>query len=279
MTQKLLLISGMAHSGTTILQRALKHHPKVNGPVRETSFLVGKTQCSIRDEVGLLMDRYQGYSIIVEKTPLHLWFYENLIEAEPSSQMIVIIRDGKDVVASQKERFGRFYSAYRGANHWVDTAYKALKLSMLFPNNVKVVRYEHLVGTFDFTMREIFCFTGIDSDIYDYSAINRKSDQSYLSEKLEVPVFVNLDGDVSSCELSSNLQGAGPKDPQTFNMDRNVRKDDEINILPFRKLQVASPLFDGSGKSKNLSQSDLHDLKRCNKFRAMMNFMGYIMPK
>jgi hypothetical protein len=275
MTRKIVLVSGMAHSGTTILQRALKHHPNINGPVPETSFLVGKRRDSIINEVNLLMDQYSSYPIVIEKTPLHLWFFENLLEAVPSAQMLVILRDGKDVVASQQERLGRFYSINRGADHWSSSAQKALSLALKYPDNVKIVRYELLVRNFNHTIQDILTFIQLNANEYDYSAITKSSTDSYLSESTEIPAFEDI-----SYQSASGLKGTDFS-TEKFTRDSGYialtkpQIDDEINILPYRKLQVASPLFDGTGKAKYLSVRDKLLLQRNIIFSTMMNFMGY----
>lgn len=275
MTRNFVLVSGMAHSGTTILQRALKHHPKIDGPVRETSFLVGQSYDSIVNKLHMLMDDYSGYPVVIEKTPLHLWFFENLLEVFPSAQMLVIIRDGKDVVASQQERLGRFYSINRGATHWSCSAEKALKLALLYPDNVKIVRYELLVRNFNDTIKDVLTFIRLNTEEYDYSAITKSSTDHYLSESTDMPPFK----EISSRSTSDSLTSGFDTEKVSKNIGHRVSSrpaiDDEINILPYRKLQVASPLFDGTGKSKHLSEQDKLTICNNKPFSTMMHFMGY----
>ena len=189
--------------------------------------------------------------------------------------MLVILRDGKDVVASQQERLGRFYSINRGADHWSSSAQKALSLALKYPDNVKIVRYELLVRNFNHTIQDILTFIQLNANEYDYSAITKSSTDSYLSESTEIPAFEDI-----SYQSASGLKGTDFS-TEKFTRDSGYialtkpQIDDEINILPYRKLQVASPLFDGTGKAKYLSVRDKLILQRNIIFSTMMNFMGY----
>ena len=275
MKQRLLLISGMAHSGTTILQRAIKQHPHINGPVKESNFLVGKSNASITFELAQFSKNYADASIIVEKTPIHLWFYESLREVLPDAQMIVIIRDGKDVIASQSERFGRYYSITRGANHWTDSAYKALALSLRYPDQVKIIRYENFVQEYRSTMSEVFDFIDITDSDYDYGMIHEPSSAFYLSENIEEPDHVDLNQNLPNKIFSSEPSAIESTYQNSNAIKSSYKPDDEINIMPYRKLQVAAPLFDGSGKSKRLTKGDYQKLQSSLRFTSMMRFMGY----
>jgi hypothetical protein len=223
----------------------------------------------------MLMDDYSGYPVVIEKTPLHLWFFENLLEVFPSAQMLVIIRDGKDVVASQQERLGRFYSINRGATQWSCSAEKALKLALLYPDNVKIVRYELLVRNFNDTIKDVLTFIRLNTEEYDYTAITKVSTDHYLSESTDMPPFEEISNKSTSDSLTSGFDTEKVSKNIGHTVSYRPQIDDEINILPYRKLQVASPLFDGTGKSKHLSERD--KLTICNNklFSTMMHFMGY----
>ena len=146
---------------------------------------------------------------------------------------------------------------------------------MMYPDNVKIVRYELLVRNFNHTIQSILAFIQLNANEYDYSAITRSSNDAYLSESTETPAFEDI-----SYPSASGLKGIGSSTEkftkQTgYTASTKPQVDDEINILPYRKLQVASPLFDGTGKAKYLSMHDKSTLHRNIIFSTMMNFMGY----
>jgi hypothetical protein len=182
-----IFIIGCARSGTTLLRMILDSHPRISCG-EETKFLLDLEPIlgshwrllapygfdrawwldRIRDMYGGFQTAYvkkRGKARWAEKTPsytLHLPFVEELF---PDAQYLHIIRDGRDVVASYRNRWG-YRSGVRAANsvwaHYVRTAREFG--SRLAPGRYHELRYEALVGDTEPTVRALLAFLGEDWD-------------------------------------------------------------------------------------------------------------------
>lgn len=178
-----IFIIGCARSGTTLLRMILDSHPRISCG-EETKFLtdlepiVGAHQRllasygfdrawwldRVREMYGGFQAAYmekRGKARWAEKTPsytMHLGFIEELF---PEAQYIHIIRDGRDVVASFRDRWG-YRSGVRAANsiwaHYVRTARDFGK--DLPPGRYRELRYEALVKDTEPTVRALLAFLG-----------------------------------------------------------------------------------------------------------------------
>ena len=69
---------------------------------------------------------------------------DDYLEMWPNAQFIDVMRDGRDVFASQKNTGSFAPEATALAKAWVNTHKKFIKLSITHPNQVMIVRYEDL---------------------------------------------------------------------------------------------------------------------------------------
>lgn len=258
---QLVLIGGMAHSGTTFLQRALKYHPSIDGPIEETQFAVARSSSSISKSIKDLFHSYPSCLCLLEKSPIHLWFFENIFAVYPQSKLIAIVRDGKDFVASFLKR-APDRSIYRLCEEWSSSVKVVLRLSHAYPDNIHVVRYESLVTNFEPVMTSIFQFLDLPVDPYDFSLIHSHSQLSFLRQ----PTLANCaGGHLSHITLpvhSRNEQG------------QVVEQD----VIPLRQHQVNLPLFNGSGRWKSLSPSQLDQFYLSKVFVNTMQLLDYSLP-
>lgn len=199
-----IFIVGCARSGTTLLRMVLDSHPRISCG-EETKFLTDLEPIvgahwrllvsygfdrawwleRIRQMYGGFQEAYverRGKARWADKTPgytLHLGFVEELY---PAAQYVHIIRDGRDVVASFRERWG-YRSGVRAANsiwaHYVRTAREFG--SRLPPDRYHELRYEDLVGDPESTVRALLTFLGEqwDPQVLRYQEVNHDTTDRY----------------------------------------------------------------------------------------------------
>jgi hypothetical protein len=201
-----IFIIGCARSGTTLLRMILDSHPRISCG-EETKFLadlepiVGAHQRllasygfdrawwldRIRDMYGGFQAAYlerRGKARWAEKTPsytLHLAFVEELY---PDAQYIHIIRDGRDVVASFRDRWG-YRSGVRAANSiWAHYVRTAREFGAHLPaGRYHELRYEALVGESEPTVRDLLAFLGEEWDpqVLRYHEIEHDTTERYAA--------------------------------------------------------------------------------------------------
>ena len=103
----------------------------------------------------------QGKQRWGEKTPQHLFYWREIIQAFPNMQVIHIVRDGRDVALSwKKARFGPKH-VYQLAKKWVHYLENIEQLKAnLNPNAFLEVKYEELLLNPEQTIQEICDFLG-----------------------------------------------------------------------------------------------------------------------
>lgn len=176
-----VFIVGCARSGTTLLRMMLDSHPRISCG-EETKFLADLEPIvgahwrllapygfdrawwleRIREFYAGFQAAYlapRGKARWADKSPiytLHLDFVESLF---PTAQYVHLIRDGHDVVASFRDRWG-YRAAVRAANsvwaHYVRTA-RAFGAG-LPPERYHELRYEALVADPEAAMRSLLAF-------------------------------------------------------------------------------------------------------------------------
>ncbi len=201
-----IFIIGCPRSGTTLLRMILDAHPRISCG-EETKFLtdlepiVGAHQrllASYGFDRGWWLDRiremYGGFQAAylekrakarwAEKTPsytMHLGFVEELF---PAAQYIHIIRDGRDVVASFRDRWG-YRSGVRAANsiwaHYVRTAREFG--AHLPPDRYHELRYEALVEETETTCRALLAFLGEEweAQVLRYHEVEHGTTERYAA--------------------------------------------------------------------------------------------------
>ena len=177
-----IFVVGCQRSGTTLLRLMLDSHPSIScGP--ETRFLddleritgaewhrlqqFGFPKAYWEEKIAeLFASVHRDYAAArgrtrwADKTPryaLQLDFIDRLF---PTSQILHVIRDGRDVVVSHKELVG-YAAAVRAAEKWPRYVRAARATgSRLGRERYREVRYEELVAEPEKTMRAVLDFLG-----------------------------------------------------------------------------------------------------------------------
>ena len=102
----------------------------------------------------------QHKSIIGEKTPAHMMYYEEIIKYYPNSKYIVIIRDGRDCVFSNIKEQWTFSNPIKHAAEWNHYMDKYYKLKKKVGVNICVARYEDILENPEEQVRKITEFVG-----------------------------------------------------------------------------------------------------------------------
>lgn len=176
-----IFIVGCQRSGTTLLRLLLDSHPNIScGP--ETRFLADFARITSppawphmqqygfpkeywHGKFAELFDSFQsdyarrrGKTRWADKTPryaLHLHYLDQLF---PSCQIVHVIRDGRDVVASHKDRWG-YLSAVKATRKWPMYIRAARAVGHRLPaSRYYEVRYEDLVADTEGTLRKLLDF-------------------------------------------------------------------------------------------------------------------------
>lgn len=178
-----IFVVGCQRSGTTLFRLILDSHPNIScGP--ETRFLQGFDEDVLGsgwprmslygfereywvDQFADLFHNFQmtyaekrGKSRWADKTPLYVKHVPLLDELFPTCQIIHIIRDPRDVVASHHDRWG-WFSGVKAAEKWpryVTDAREASKA--LPPERYLEIRYEQLIADTKGTMATVLEFLG-----------------------------------------------------------------------------------------------------------------------
>ncbi|MEO7119018.1 MAG: sulfotransferase [Candidatus Limnocylindrales bacterium] len=178
-----IFVVGCPRSGTTLLRMMLDSHPAISCGeethfLRDLRTLVGDhwpllTTYGFPREYWLerireLYERFQadylarrGKARWAEKDPVYTLYLPFIEELFPDAQYVHLIRDGFDVVASFRERWG-YRSAVRVARgDWKRYVSAARDFGRALPEGRYVeLHYEALVGSPDPTMRELIDFLG-----------------------------------------------------------------------------------------------------------------------
>lgn len=178
-----IFVVGCHRSGTTLLRLLLDSHSNIScGP--ETGFLTDFARIT-RDpmwphlqqygfpkeywhrKVAELFDSFQrdyararGKVRWAEKTPNYALHLDYINELFPTCQVVHIIRDGRDVVASHLDRWG-YISAVKATRKWPLYIDRTRRAGARLPaDRYQEVRYEDLVGDTEAVMRKLLDFLG-----------------------------------------------------------------------------------------------------------------------
>ena len=180
-----IFVVGCQRSGTTLLRLILDAHPNIScGP--ETLFLVefaerltgarhwqhlahfGFPKEYWQERVAALFDtvqgdyaRRRGKSRWADKTPRYAVHLDLVDALFPTCQVVHVIRDGRDVVASHRDRWG-YLSALKAVKKWpwYVHAARAAGARLAAAGRYHEVRYERLVADPEATLRELLEFLG-----------------------------------------------------------------------------------------------------------------------
>ena len=154
-------VCGCGHSGTSILTRLIGAHPRIHAIPGETGVAKKGSYRRYRQAIeGFWRDSAAaGTSVWVEKTPKHVRQLGFILNAAPSSRIVLICRDPRDCVASLKRRYGRFGKALRRWRHdngRVDRWRHHPQVTLL--------RYEDLVDDPQACLEQLMARLGLDFD-------------------------------------------------------------------------------------------------------------------
>ena len=198
-----IFIIGSPRSGTTLLRLILDSHPRISCGeethfLRDLESIVGRHWDLVSTygidrawwlgQIHDLYTRFQaevlarsGKSRWAEKDPtytLHLDFIEELF---PDALYIHLVRDGHDVVASFRDRWGYKSGARAAKSEWARYVRAAQVLGKRLPaSRFLEIRYERLVADSETEGRRLFEFLGepwdpavLDFDPSDHPATGR----------------------------------------------------------------------------------------------------------
>lgn len=179
-----IFVVGCHRSGTTLLRLILDSHPNIScGP--ETRFLTefaeritgprhwqhfehyGFPREYWLQQVAAMFDRFQsdyaerrGKKRWADKTPRYALSVGLIAEMFPDCQVVHLIRDGRDVVASHRSSWGYFAGMKATAKwpHYIHVAREAGR--RLAPDRYHELRYEDLVLDTRSTVCELLEFLG-----------------------------------------------------------------------------------------------------------------------
>lgn len=175
-----IFVVGCQRSGTTLLRLILDSHPNIScGP--ETRFLADfehltgaswqrlsqygfpkrywhAQTAAMFETIKSDYARRHGKVRWADKTPLYALSLDFIGELFPTCQVIHVVRDGRDVVASHRARWG-YLSALKAVSKWPRYVRAARHAgAALSPGRYHEVSYESLVSEPEKTLRELLTF-------------------------------------------------------------------------------------------------------------------------
>jgi len=137
-----IFIGGAPHSGTSIITRMLSSHSQVFTPSDEMYIPSQAFPRNLHLLQHLLIEKTRSKKqVLVEKTPTNLMNAGNLRKIAPGCQFIFLLRDYRDVLASQKRRNQK--DLYTYVHEWIEAAHRLLDEHR--KPDVLVIRYENFV--------------------------------------------------------------------------------------------------------------------------------------
>lgn len=178
-----IFIVGAPRSGTTLLRLILDSHPAISCGeethfLRELEPIVGRHWRMVEPYgfpraywIGRIRDLYTGFQADVlagrgkrrwaEKDPTYTLLLPFIGELFPDALYVHLLRDGRDVVASARERWGWRSGARMANGEWRRYVEAARSLAGgPTAERYHEVRYEALVADPEGTLRPLFAFLG-----------------------------------------------------------------------------------------------------------------------
>jgi len=180
-----IFIIGCPRSGTTLMRVILDSHPNICcgpethlirhlKPIKDKIYEnwkrlepYGTTKDDLNRGLGTLFGMFhENYLRIknkqrwAEKTPDNIFFVDIINDLFPDCQFINVIRDGRDVVCSFKDRWGRL-AIFSGIKNWNKSAELAYQFRKEFNKDRYLeVRYEELISNPETETKKIMEFLG-----------------------------------------------------------------------------------------------------------------------
>ena len=230
----LISISGCGHSGTTLTATVLGVHKNLLLIPTETRMFLDESY----DINNFIFNNYSGKeTMVIEKTPNHIYVLDKIKKEYPDTKFILNIRDPRDIVSS-------LYSRFEDWNKSINRLKKDFEYIKKFYSFGYLVKYEDIVNNFENTFIDICKYINIDFD------------ENMLEYYKYAPNWYGV-------ENSKNTDG---KD--------KIYKNNISNHEIRRSWQVKQPLFDGTGRwKKELSNSQIDDVAK--NVGEVASFFGY----
>lgn len=129
-----IFVVGCGHSGTSLMLRMLDAHSNLLAIPEETGILQAERNRKVilwkfhRTCKRIKLTTHQRF---LEKTPRHIYAIQKIFEVFPNAQIILMLRDGRDVACSIKNRYGDFE---KGVDRWITDN----EIARIFWNHPKV---------------------------------------------------------------------------------------------------------------------------------------------
>lgn len=199
-----IFVIGSPRSGTTLLRLILDSHPRISCGeethfLRDLEAIVGRNWDLVATYgldrewwLSRIRDLYADFQAEVlgrsgkarwaEKDPtytLHLAFIEELF---PDAVYVHLVRDGHDVVASFRDRWGYRSAARAARTEWARYVRAARALQRRLPDERFLeLRYEELVADPEAQGQQMFAFLGEDWDasVLDFDPAEHRATERY----------------------------------------------------------------------------------------------------
>lgn len=201
-----VFIFGVPNGGTTILKRILSEHPEISARNKESTretylFCSGLSDQAVLE--GLM--RWEkdasdsGKSVILEKTPQHIFYWQRIVSLVSNRKFIFIMRDGRDVVAGNAamQRFNREFVAQM----WIDSIKEYEMLQRALCGDTFLVHLKDFQSSPETTIRKMLEFVGVGSDLKTVEYMLQYHERaSAAGKKIEKPASV------VDCHTASQLR-------------------------------------------------------------------------
>jgi hypothetical protein len=189
---KLAVITGCGHTGTTLLARMMGVHSSIYNPPYETNIFLAYNALQwnkvLESHFSKAKKAKVNCEILLEKTPRHIWHVDFINRAVPNAKIILMTRNGRDVIASLYERTGDIDSSIL---RYKDDSY--LTLRQLNNSLCTLIRYEDLIENLELELTRILDFIGLR---YEESILNfHKTPVNWFHQKKIVKGEPMDDGD------------------------------------------------------------------------------------
>ena len=156
--RKFVFVAGCGHTGTTLMAAMLGSHSQIYTIPDETSvFWRSREQEPVLEELARIVTESASTApIICEKTPRHVYHVERMLAYFPDARIVLMLRDGRDVVASLARRCGEIACSIV---RWEADTHQTLRWRG--NDRVMIVRYERLVTQPEATLAAVCGFLGV----------------------------------------------------------------------------------------------------------------------
>jgi hypothetical protein len=227
-----IFILGCGHSGTTILNKIIGNHRNIYSIDYETGILAKHIKNNSDEQIIKKLKAADkrieyGKKWLCEKTPSHVYNINRIFQLINNPKIIVITRDGRDVIASLFKRFDNFDIC---VDRWIDDNIE------WFNSNYKeyfhIFKYEKFVKNPEKELQDICFYIG---ESYDSNMLN------YQKSKIELPENIfdsKIDGDNHSTlrlyQINQDLYDGSKryiKDLTENQLDKLMLNDKFIDVM------------------------------------------------